>query len=208
MENLRFCEFYVLTSLPREPSFKLITIGFLWFLPWISPSPAASVKDVNVLECSKPKQHLLEVSVAEPGLPQPDARRGHPGAVLGTHQGPGETGRLRGFSVGWHSPWLPLKLSGSSGAVPRTSGCVLPRGVWDLPRPGRRDLRPGAHLSTRRLTEQNAHHLPAASSGAWRRNRPLLSALYMMKRRTALFCRANVKTQPGYPAKYLHLHPC
>lgn len=109
------------------------------------------------------------------------SHQGHPGAVLGTHQGPGprghlpgETGRLRGFSVGWHTPWLLLKLSGSSGAVLCTSGCVL--GILELPRLGRQDLGTGAHLSTRSLRSGTITTFPAASSRAGRRNHPLLSS--------------------------------
>lgn len=53
-------------------TFKLIKIGFL--LPCSSPSPAALVPDLGccVLGYSKHWQHLLEISVAEPGLAQPD----------------------------------------------------------------------------------------------------------------------------------------
>lgn len=80
-------------------------------------------------------QHLLEISVAEPGLPQPNIP---PEAIQGRcweltnalgQEGclPCETGES---SVGWQTSWLLLKLFGSPEAVLFTSGCVLPRGFF------------------------------------------------------------------------------
>lgn len=80
-------------------------------------------------------QHLLEISVAEPGLPQPNIP---PEAIQGRcweltnalgQEGclPCETGES---SVGWQTSWPLLKLFGSPEAVLFTSGCVLPRGFF------------------------------------------------------------------------------
>lgn len=140
----RFWEFHVLTSLPGEPGVKLITLGFLWFLPCCSPSPAASVKDVLDSRTFQVQAAPARGLSGRAGLPQPEVPPrpswGRAGDPLGTHQWPGprgrlpgEIGRLRGFSVGWHTPWLWLERPGSSGAVPRTSGCVLPGGCWAFP---------------------------------------------------------------------------